>query len=87
MVASKQRDHCWVFDFEAEQKGNCLNRIVTTVHEVTDHHVLAVRDLAAHRKHFQHIVELAMHVACNHHRGFDWLYVRFFKEDLLHLSA
>ena len=69
MIATQQKYSVRVLHLQTEEESDCLNWIVTSINEVTDHYKLRFRDSATLFEHFFHIKELPMNIPCNFDRG------------------
>lgn len=63
MVSSEEVYSVGVFDFEAEEESDGLNRVVASVHEVSNHDELVGRNASPLRKEVLHIVELSVDIS------------------------
>ena len=47
MISSKKGDMCWVFQFQAQQKLESLNRIESSINKITHENVSCIGDLTS----------------------------------------
>ena len=87
VVASEQGDVRGVLELQAEKELEGLNRVESSVHEVSHEDVASVRDFTALIEEFEEIMELTMDVSADGDWSLDWLDVALFDEDLLDLLA
>lgn len=87
VVTTQQGDALRVLQLEAKEQLESLNRVVASVDEVTHEDVAGVGDLATFVKQFEQVMELAMDVATNGHRGTHRLHIALFDQDFLYFLA
>lgn len=87
VIASQQGNVGWVLHLETEQQLECLDRVESTIDEITHENVAGVRDLTALVEELEQIVELAVNVSANRDGSLDRLNVAFLDEDFLDFLA
>lgn len=76
-----------VSQLQAHQKLESLNRVETTINEISHEDVASVGDLASLVKKLNKIVELSVNISTDSNRCTDGLHVRFFNKKFLDLFA
>ncbi len=76
VVASKQHNHIWIFDLVKEEKENGFDRIVPSVHIISQKHIALFGKGSSLAEKLQQVPELAMNVPANGYWSLYWLHVR-----------
>jgi hypothetical protein len=77
VVTSQQSDVVRPFELKAHQKLEGLNRIKTTIDEISHEDVACVWDVSTLVEKLEKIMELSVDISTNSDRCTDWLDVAF----------
>ena len=87
VVAAQDGDPVRVAHFERDEQRDRLDRVVAAVDVVTHEQVVRVGRLATDLEELEQVVELAVDVTADGHRGAHLLHVRLVDEDFFRLDT
>ena len=87
VVTSEDGDSAWVSDLAADEEGNSLNWVVSTIDIITHEEIVVVWQFSTDLKELFQIVELTMDITADGDWSSDWLNIAFSDKDLLGLLA
>lgn len=85
VVSSEDGDAVLVAHLQADEKGNCFHRVVTTIDVVSHEEVVGIRRLASNSEQLDEVIPLAMDVAAHRHWAAHALHVRLILKDFTSL--
>ena len=78
MITSEESNVSWVLNFETKQKLDGLDRVVSSINEVSHEDVPGIGQLTSLFEELQYIMKLAMEVSTDGNRSSDGLDIVLF---------